>query len=378
MTDTAPDVRITVALDGGGPTDVTLSYPLAPEHRDLLHGMFDTGIAKGDIECRMHDDDPKLRTHRSSDGRIHGAFLYLRRNPSNHQQLVLCHWPGGPVSGSHAVPSAMTSEHRRRQEYVALRGEAAGYEVELEKSIAPGTRSDVVIRGTETMTTEVQQTGISMPTVLRRDRAAVGAGAVPTWLSDTKAPHYAFQVAHVETNEREGMNPRSWTVSTGPREIEHEKCAPASRIARCPDRRYGWCGSWHQIWVPKPGLTVDDVVEQVPAGALVRLDTGGPQGVILVSAADRDAWLEEHPEPTSTRLPQQRTNTSAMHHPNYSAEKLRKRIEAAQPQPSQGPVHSTGALCPNCRQHPAGINHNGFCTKCFFFPNRLRAPGGAV
>lgn len=357
------DVRITVSLPGGDPTDITLSYPLDPQHQRLLEQLHQTGKLKGAIECRMHDDDPKLRGFRSHDGRVHEAWLYLRRSATDRSRLLLCHWPHSLVSGSHAVPSPMTAEHRRRQEYVALRGEAAGYEVELEKSIAPGTRSDVVIRGVATMTAEVQQTGIALPTVLRRDRSAVSAGAVPAWLSDTKAPHYAFKVAHVETNEREGMDPRTWTVSTGPRELEHEKCTPSSRLGHCPDRRRGWCGMWHPIWVPRPGLTVDDVVEQVPAGALVRLETGTAQGVVLVSPGDRDAWLTEVESGRlkAPRLPEQRGRQQVSNHANYSAEKLRRRITDDAAKTPQQP----GGTCPNWGRGPCGYK-NTPCGQCPF------------
>lgn len=360
MTETH-DVRITVSLPGGEPADITLSYPLDPQHLELLKALFAGGVQKGVIECRMHDDDPKLRGLRSRDGRVHQAWLYLRRSPNDHKKLLLCHWPGGFVTGTHAVPSPMTAEHRRRQEYVALRGEAAGYEVELERSIAPGTRSDVVIRGTATMTAEVQQTGIALPTVLRRDRSAVAAGAVPAWLSDTKAPHYAFKVAHVETNEREGMDPRTWTVSTGPRELEHEKCTPSSRLGHCPDRRRGWCGMWHPIWVPRPGLTVDDVVEQVPAGALVRLETGTAQGVVLVSPGDRDTWFAEVESDRlkAVRVPEQRDRQQTSNHANYSAEKLRRRIASDAADAPQSP----GARCPNWGKGPCGYNDTP-CSKC--------------
>ena len=48
------------------------------------------------------------------------------------------------------------------------------------------------------------------------------------------------------------------------------------------------------MWTPKRGVTVDDIVGEVPAGGLVRLDTQTPQGIILVSPADHETWETEH------------------------------------------------------------------------------------
>jgi len=325
-----PEVRITLHTPGVQPLDLALSYPLDPHLAALLRTIHESGDVKHVLECRMHDDAPGLRDFRQADGRVHGIWLYLRTNPNAAKgdfPLVLCHWPGSGIRGNHAVPSPMTAEHRRRQEYIALRGQASGYHVDLEKSLARGTRSDVVIVGDTTMTAEVQQSGITLPTVLRRDRAAARAGATPAWFADVKNPGYAFQVAHVETNERHGMHPRMWTVSTGPRRIEQEKCRPGTDRP-CPKTR-NWCGDWHPIWTPIPQLTVDDVVERVPAAELVRFHTGTGQGTILCSPADRDLWLQDHPElALPGRLRRQRSGDarSGIRHNEQVEASLRQRL----------------------------------------------------
>ena len=328
-----PDVHITVALPGAGPCDLTLSYPLHPNHDALLHQMHELGVDKGTIECRMHDGDYRLRDLRDADGRVRGAWLYLRRHSGDPNRLVLCHWPEGGVTGSHTVPSRMTPEHRAGQEYIALRGESAGYEVELEKSIAAGTRSDVVVRGAFTLAAEVQVSGISVASVMRRTNSATAAGACTTWFAGERIPPWAFKAPTVQTNRPTGMQPGGWTVTTGPRLLEWEHCGPGSRLGRCPDNRRSWCGKRHPLWRPMAGITVDHIVERVPAGDLVRLDTGVRQGSILTTPSDKNRWEEYVGAP---KVPVQRrgSRSSGLRHNNYSPEKLRSRIAGGRGEPS--------------------------------------------
>lgn len=368
------EVRITLFAPGMHPLDITLSYPLDPLHDQLLRTIHEGGNGKGLIECRMHDDEPRLRDLREVDGRIHGAWMYLRTNPYAEDQnafpLSLCHWPRGIVSGSHAVPSRTTPEHRRRQEYIACRGSAAGYGVELEKSIASGTVSDVVIRGTETLTAEVQQSGIKLATLLRRDRLVAATDAVPAWFADDKNPPWRFKVAHVETNQRQGMDPGQWTVSSGPRILEHERCGPGSRRP-CPDGR-NWCNKSHPIWVPMTGVTVDHIVEQVPDGGLVRLRTGTEQGTILTRPKDRTEWLEQYPEIVSDdRSRRSRSHDTAgqrISHSNYAAAALRERIQLERSTALNAAQRTLaqiqGQRCQRCADLVAQVNSYGNCPGC--------------
>lgn len=368
-----PEVRITLTVHGFHPLDLSLSYPLDPQHEQLLRCLHEGGNDKGVLECRMHDDDPRLRDLRQDDGRVHGAWLYLRTNPhaaSGTFDLSLCHWPNSIASGSHAVPSPMTPEHRRRQEYVALRGSAAGYDVELEKSLARGTRSDVIVKGSEVLAAEIQQSGLSVSTVMRRDTLAAATGAVPTWFADTKNPPWARRrrVAHIETNERRGMDPGAWTVTTGPRALEHEKCVPGSRID-CPDGR-NWCGKYHQIWVPMTGITVDHIVELIPDGGLVRLQTGTRQGTVLVRPQDRDEWISEQPQGDGQNMPRQRDvqgdKRGALRHNDYSSCSLRERILSEEQQPD------STRFCVQCGQRLLLIRPGRvICERC-------RIKGGAA
>lgn len=365
------DVRITLHHESH-PQDLTLAYPLPDEHGELLAELYRQGKLKGVIECRMHDDDPNLRDLRDPAGRVPGIWLYLRKI---NGALYLCHWPDGLAKGSHRVPSPMTAEHRARQEYIAVRGEAAGYRAVTENTFAKGTRSDVVITGSTTLCAEVQQgRNIPMGTVLKRTKLTHAAGATSAWFADHKNPRWAFRVPHVETNARYGMDPGMWTVSTGPRELRRELCTPSSPLPRCPDGHRTWCGRWHEVWAPIAGLSVDDVVEQAPAGALVSLDTGTKQGVILAPAADAAEWLEAHPV---ADVPQQRrTETSTPRatprHAAYDAEKIRRRAGAGDPPPRPArPSSRPVVMCVECGLKRAAPGSTT-CTPCFFFPGRFR------
>jgi hypothetical protein len=151
MTTPPQPVRITLCEPGRALGDIELAYPLASDHAELLLALYAGGNHSGVLECRMHDHDPRLWHRRSPDERVHGIDLLLARHPYADRAsafgLILKHWPGSAVPGSHAVSSRMTDEHRARQEYIADRGIEAGYQVDIEHCVAPGTRSDVVVVG---------------------------------------------------------------------------------------------------------------------------------------------------------------------------------------------------------------------------------------
>lgn len=365
------DVRITMFSGDGEPTELTLSYPLDPDHEQLLHDLHDDGNAKGRLECRMHDDDPTLRDLRSADGRIHEAWLLIREisDPARGKRLILAHWPNTGITGSHAVPSRMTPEHRHRQEYIALRGQSCGYNVELEKRLANGFRPDAVITGAFAMAAEVQLSDITTASVRRRTAKAAEHNITSTWFAGSKDPVWAFKAPHVETNDRYGFDPRSWWVATGPRVLEYDRCQPGSRVPCTTGRN--WCGQWHPMWRPILGLSVDDIVEQVPAGDLVRLDTGTKQGVVLTSRKDHDRWTSAH----MAAVPEQRNPsepTSGLRHNQYGATRLRQRIQNdRRPTPAavtaamelvEPPLHRPRP-CPSCGRESRAIV-DGHCLAC--------------
>lgn len=318
-----PDIHITLHSDTGPPRDITFSYPLDPGYEGLLRGIRDNGNRPGLIECRMHDNDPTLADLRSADGRLHGAWLGVAKWPNSDTRLALRHWPSGPVAGlpPHPVPGRMSDEHRWKQDYIYACGDRNGYPSSTEERVSSGRKIDVAVVGTAAkMASEVQVSPISRATVVKRTKEDVAAGYVSVWFPGHANPDYRFRVPCIETNRLEHLKPGGWTVTTGPRMLEHERCNASSRIP-CPDRRSGWCGGWHHMWVPMPGLAVDDVVEKVPAGTLVQLDTATAQGVILTTPADRDTFVAD-------MLPRQRVPArgSLGGHPDYSSQRLRERI----------------------------------------------------
>jgi hypothetical protein len=93
------------------------------------------------------------------------------------------------------------------------------------------------------------------------------------------------------------------------------------------------------------GVTVDALVEMVPAGELVRVDTRTRQGTILASPRDEEAWLEEHPpdDTGGVRVPAQRgAGDGRVRHPDYSARKLRARLNKAERSGEEG--HETAEI----------------------------------
>jgi hypothetical protein len=343
-----PDVAITVFDPDTGPRDITLSYPLRPEHEALLRSLHDSGNRQGLLECREHDHDPQLRDLRSDDGRLHEAWLLIReiQRPEG-RRLILAHWPNSPVKGSHMVPTDVTDEHKARQEYIAPRGEDFGYDVHLDEKLPTGCRPDVTVDGPAArLGARIQRRSITTATVLRQTDRAHAAGVTSVWFPDADNPAkvpWAFRAPTVLTNRRDDMARNSWTVTTGPRVLQHERCVAGSRIP-CPDGR-NHCGRWHPLWTPKSGVTVDDVVREVPAGELLRLDTRTRQGVILVSPADHHTWISDH----APFIPTQRSSSDALpRHSDYTAAQLRQRLESDRAD-TRANRQATGMRYPPCR-----------------------------
>ena len=255
----------------------------------------------GVLECREHDDDPYLAHLRDAeDGRLHGAWVCLKRNPAK-TKWVIAHLPNGigREFRSHEVPVGKSDQHQWQQDYISRAAESAGFPAEQEVTLPTGTRLDVKIDGSVgSVGFEVQHSFLSLGKVRSRDRKADAEGIPLVWSADHKAPDWAFKVAHVETNELlDGKTPSgSWTVTTGPRRIIPVACSSKNvdLLSRCrKPRSRTWCGGWHPIFRPITGLVVDDLAKRVPSGELVRLDTHTKQGVILVSASNYELWQND-------------------------------------------------------------------------------------
>jgi hypothetical protein len=375
MADQAPDVRITVTIPGERPEELTLSYPLDPRHNELLWYLHDWHGGEQVIECRMHDDDPKLANLRDSDGRVRGIWMAACKHPTHDDRLYLRHWPNGPAGpGRHDVPHPMTELHIKGQEQMAEHGQRVGWDVACNRPFSTENlcRADVRITGpAATLAGEIQVSKIGTSSVLKRTRKAAEAGATSVWFPLLSGrPPWTLQVPSVSTNENPGGLPYSWTVTSGVRRLEEERCKPGSRFGRCPLGRIAHCNKIHPLWVPfalveERGLAVEDIVEWFPGGGLVRLDAGAKRGVILTTPRDRETWLafQEEVAAASTRLvvPRPRGTDGRLRHAPVSASRLLPRLEREAGQ------SVTARLCDQCLDAlradylPAGYI---FCQRC--------------
>lgn len=281
-------------------TDITIAQytdPVSQTIIDEVYGHCEIHDGVGLLECREHDNDPRLADKRDDTGRVRGAWVYLQKRRS---EWVICHSPNGigREFRSHEI-HLMTDQHRWQQDYYDRAAQAAGWRTAQEVVLDTGTRLDLVIEGPGgRYGIEVQHSALSVPKVRARHRKAQRSGISTVWSADRRASGWAFKVPHVETNELpHGHLPRGlWTVTTGPRRLDVVSCSPrnADRLPCCPrPRARNWCGGWHPVFRPKTGIVVDDIAERVPAGDLVPLDTRTKQGIILVTATDRDRWMNE-------------------------------------------------------------------------------------
>lgn len=266
----------------------------------------------GVLECREHDNDPYLAHLRDpGDGRVHGAWVHIRKNPAK-TRWILAHSPSGigREFRSHEVPVGKSAQHQWQQDYISRAAEDAGFPTDQEVVLSSGTRLDVNIDGAVgPVGFEVQHSYLSVPKVRNRTKKASSEGIPLVWCADRKGPDWAFKVPHLEANQLPDGHrpPGTWTVTTGPRRIIRVKCASwnADRLPRCwkpGRRRRNWCGEWHPVFEPAYGLMVDDIAQRVPAGLLVPLDTQSRQGVILTPAEDHDLWMNEFADQVQLRI----------------------------------------------------------------------------
>ena len=278
--------------------DITVS-PYADETSlavmEEVHGHCRTVDGVGVLECREHDNDPRLAHLRGDDGRLHGAWMYLRKL---NDRWIICHSPNGlgVQFADHHVPVGKSPQHQWQQDYYARAANDAGWAAEQEVTL-PGTRADLILAGPAgRFAIEVQHSALSVPGVRARSRKMLSVGVPSIWSADHKNPAWAFKVPHVETNEPPyGTAPRgSWTVSTGPRRVRPTKCVSGGALERCwMPRARDFCNGWHATFEPIAGLRVDDIAQRIPAGELVPLATGTKQGTILTLPGDHALWAAE-------------------------------------------------------------------------------------
>jgi hypothetical protein len=292
-------IRATHAKTG---TDITISPVLDAVSQRVVDEVYQS-CGVGVLECREHDDNPDLRLdqYRGADGRIRGAWVYLqrRRGADGAERWVIAHHPHGigREFRAHEV-TIMSDQHKWQRDYYTRAVDDAGFRADQEVKIL-GTRIDVVAKSPAgRFGFEVQHSRLPIGKVRTRHRKARDEGIPLTWSADQRNPDWAFKVPHVEANVLpDGCAPRrSWTVTTGPREVIPVRCTQPNLCEfgerGCWLRRRGrTCGGWHAIFRPLSGLVVDDIAQQVPARELVPLDTRPlRQGHILVRAHDYKLW----------------------------------------------------------------------------------------
>lgn len=321
-------------------TDITIGPFIDASSRAIIDEVYQNCSA-GVLECREHDDDPRLAYARDEDGRVHGAWVHIKQNPAK-TKWVIAHSAKGIAREfrSHETPIGKSDQHQWQQDYISRAAEDVGFPTEQEVILASGARLDVKIDGAVgPVGFEVQHSFLSVPKVRRRTSKANKEGIPLVWSADHKGPAWAFKVPHIEANGcPDGSTPRrAWTVTTGPRQILPIECSlkNADLLPGCQrPRRRNWCGSWHPVFRPIAGLVVDDIAQQVPSGELVPLNTRTKQGVILVSAAHYDLWQHEFATQVEADLNRIRNNARRC---NY-----RPRIES--------PLADLEQTCTGCGQ----------------------------
>lgn len=288
--DRQPDVRVAVHGLFGEPRELTLSYPLSAEHDELL----------AEIRHRPSGRRKIVQDLTCAPLRTEPIWLVVRNIPdprrgSGARRWSLAHWPGsGLEDRAPHVVSQMSDEHKQQAQIIARIAHDNGHTAQLERSVAPGTRSDVAIYGPDgnpVATGEVQLCRGDEPNIIRRDAAPLRRGITPFWIGANDAqPTWWRRVGWVGANRVEHERPGGWTAARGQAVLEPERCTPSSRL-ECPDRRPGrtWCGGWHPLWEPRGG-TVDDFVSRVLSRDLVRADVGNR--IVFATPADVGKWAD--------------------------------------------------------------------------------------
>jgi hypothetical protein len=207
------------------------------------------------------------------------AFVCLRHDSGTSPGMFLrrigeqwwaCHYERSHC-GSVRVPAPMSDEHKRQAEYWARAGDDAGWSVELEYTLATGTRPDVMIHGPVDTGVEVQRYEMSAQQAVRRSHKAQQANVLDVWFtSRTPAPKWSYKVPSVTENTLpwDVLPRRRSALATGLRTIVPVRCS-LENFHRCPETGRRRCGKSHPFDEPWLGMLVDDVAGQAPAGDIV-------------------------------------------------------------------------------------------------------------
>jgi hypothetical protein len=266
-----------------------------PEQIDLDLNEPDLGHPRGTEIIEKHYRQSER--HRPEHNRGNPAFVCITHLGSTNPGLYIkkirglwwaVHYESGECPPIR-LPAPMSEEHKRQREYWARAGEDAGWHVEVEKRLDTGTQPDALIYGPVATGVEVQLSSMTAAHAVGRTRKAQRAGVTDLWFTASDIatvggkyrPLWAHRVPTVGAVRMpwDVLPPRRSATATGLRKIHPARCT-VSEFGRCPYHRGrgpSHCGGWHPQPQPWPGLTVDDVAGQFPAGQIVALTFEGYQ-----------------------------------------------------------------------------------------------------
>ncbi|MCR6488254.1 hypothetical protein M8542_36035 [Amycolatopsis sp. OK19-0408] len=234
-----------------------------------LHGQ----IHRGDkiLLCQQASIREPDGTSRAAGPDEDGAEMYVKRIGDRYWAV---HFPGSRCAEKHAI-ARESDEHRIQKDYWQRAAEDAGHPATQEQRTGAGTILDVAISGPRPTGIEVQHSQVQTQSVKARTTRSFQAGWLAVWFLDSDRPSaWFFDVPTVGSNPRpwSSLPPRRAATAIGPRRLVATRCT-VTTLGNCPNgtrkRPKPPCGGFHPIAEPWPGLTVDDVAEQVPARRIV-------------------------------------------------------------------------------------------------------------
>jgi hypothetical protein len=191
---------------------------------------------KGEFLCAQHRD-------------YENPWLELRKLPG---QLIAAHWKGSALAGSHEIVHGVSPEHQRQVEYVQNAGEAAGFQVDVEKFLPTKVKPDAIVyRSHADMGVEVQRSHLTVPAARSRTTKALQAGVTPVWFTDSnRNPKWLGHVPGVR------LNPAiAWDRVSQPRTVE---VAGSGRSPR------GTAGPGREVPAPSTAAAVASGIPTTP------------------------------------------------------------------------------------------------------------------
>ncbi len=218
-------------------TDITIGPFIDPVSQAVIDEVYQ-GRGAGVLECREHDDHPDLAQLRDPvDGRVHGAWVYLRKSRDKRLwQLVHLANGIGREFRTHEIPVGKSAEHQWQQDYYERAAQYAGYQTAQEVALSTDTRLDL------TITRPGRRVRCGDPA--QSPGGAEGAGTHP------EGPQGGHHLDLVGRSQGPGLRSRSRmsrptpcrtdyaradpvTVTTGPRRVIKARCEPEN-FQRCP------------------------------------------------------------------------------------------------------------------------------------------------